>query len=150
MSTRYYNPNLGRFINADTFAATGQGLLGNNMFAYCNNNPVVHNDPTGMIMVGLLNGGIENTFGGNGWSSTTSQTATDTATAVQVAPKDVVWEQTKDDLYDLAMLLDVGIAIYTFGGSMGWIKIPKSIDKAIATGGLIAAIWGFGEYVGWW
>ena len=29
-----------RFLNADAFASTGQGLLGNNMFAYCGNNPV--------------------------------------------------------------------------------------------------------------
>ena len=29
-----------RFLNADAFASTGQGLLCNNMFAYCGNNPV--------------------------------------------------------------------------------------------------------------
>lgn len=38
---------MGRFINADAFAATGQGLLGNNMFAYCNNNPVNYTDFNG-------------------------------------------------------------------------------------------------------
>lgn len=38
---------MGRFINGDEFAATGQGLLGNNMFAYCANSPVAHVDPTG-------------------------------------------------------------------------------------------------------
>ena len=47
LSTRYYNPNLGRFLNADGFTATGQGLLGNNMFAYCSNNPVILSDSTG-------------------------------------------------------------------------------------------------------
>jgi len=31
---------MGRFINADALVSTGQGILGNNMFAYCNNNPV--------------------------------------------------------------------------------------------------------------
>ena len=29
---------MGRFLNADALVSTG-GLLGNNMFAYCNNNP---------------------------------------------------------------------------------------------------------------
>ena len=47
LQSRYYDPQLGRFINADAFASTGQGLLGNNMFAYCNNNPVLFADATG-------------------------------------------------------------------------------------------------------
>ena len=38
---------MGRFLNADAFASTGQGLLGNNMFAYCGNNPVNCSDPSG-------------------------------------------------------------------------------------------------------
>ena len=38
---------MGRFINGDALASTGQGVLGNNMFAYCGNNPVLRFDPTG-------------------------------------------------------------------------------------------------------
>lgn len=38
---------MGRFINADAFVSTGQGILGNNMFAYCGNNPVMRLDPAG-------------------------------------------------------------------------------------------------------
>lgn len=34
--SRYYDLEMGRFINADEFTSTGQGLTGNNMFAYCN------------------------------------------------------------------------------------------------------------------
>jgi RHS repeat-associated protein len=49
LQSRYYDPKIGRFINADAFASTGQGLLGNNMYAYCNNNPICHIDPTGHI-----------------------------------------------------------------------------------------------------
>ena len=47
LQSRYYKPNMGRFLNADAFAATGQGLLGNNMFAYCGNNPVLNRDTQG-------------------------------------------------------------------------------------------------------
>ena len=47
LQSRYYDPEIGRFINADAFVATGQGFVGNNMFAYCNNNPVNLLDPTG-------------------------------------------------------------------------------------------------------
>lgn len=39
LQSRYYDPQVGRFINADGLASTGQGLLGNNMFVYCLNNP---------------------------------------------------------------------------------------------------------------
>ena len=38
---------MGRFINADSLASTGQGIIGNNMFAYCLNNPVQHSDSAG-------------------------------------------------------------------------------------------------------
>ena len=47
LQSRYYYPYLCRFINADAFASTGQGLLGNNMFAYCANNPVNNTDGSG-------------------------------------------------------------------------------------------------------
>lgn len=47
LQSRYYDLNTHRFLNADAFTSTGQGLLGNNMFAYCRNNPVTRVDPTG-------------------------------------------------------------------------------------------------------
>ena len=57
LQSRYYNPQTGRFLNADEFVSTGQGFLGNNMFAYCNNNPVVCIDFSGQfpwLVIGLL------------------------------------------------------------------------------------------------
>jgi len=49
VSSRYYDPEMGRWINADAFVTTGQGFMGNNMFVYCGNNPVMFSDPTGML-----------------------------------------------------------------------------------------------------
>ena len=49
LQSRYYNPEWGRFINADALVSTGQGILGNNMFAYCLNNPVLLQDPSGSM-----------------------------------------------------------------------------------------------------
>ena len=47
LKSRYYDPEVGRFINADGYVSTGQGVLGTNMFAYCSNNPVNRIDHTG-------------------------------------------------------------------------------------------------------
>ena len=49
LQTRYYDPELGRFISADDLSYLGAGgeLLGYNLFAYCGNNPVNRTDPDG-------------------------------------------------------------------------------------------------------
>ena len=47
LQSRYYDPANRRFINADVYASTGQGFVGTNMFAYCNNKPIINSDPSG-------------------------------------------------------------------------------------------------------
>ena len=48
VSSRYYDPEIGRFINADgEISGIGGNILGYNLFAYCFNNPVNYSDPTG-------------------------------------------------------------------------------------------------------
>lgn len=64
LQSRYYNPEVGRFLNADNYPSTGQGLLGNNMFAYCGNNPVSRKDDGGEfwnVIVGAAIGAVVNT-----------------------------------------------------------------------------------------
>lgn len=55
LQSRYYDPIVKRFINADTYASTGQGFLGYNMFAYCGNCPVNNADPKGESFRSLFN-----------------------------------------------------------------------------------------------
>ncbi len=45
LQSRYYSPDIGRFINVD--GQFGKDILGSNLFAYCGNNPVNKIDPNG-------------------------------------------------------------------------------------------------------
>ena len=51
LQSRYYDPEIGRFINADTYTTTDStGILSANMYAYCENDPVMGVDPKGEII----------------------------------------------------------------------------------------------------
>ena len=52
LNQRYYNPEWGRFVNADNVIGVTGKLLSHNMFAYCNNNPVMMSDPSGNLGFG--------------------------------------------------------------------------------------------------
>lgn len=62
LKSRYYDPKIGRFLNAEPNVYTGgfdigSGLVGYNVYAYCANNPVSFSDPTGeFILTALLIG----------------------------------------------------------------------------------------------
>ncbi len=69
LQTRYYDPTICRFINADNYELVSQ-LAGSkelNMYAYCRNNPIMYTDATGegwilaLVIIGasaLIGGGI--------------------------------------------------------------------------------------------
>jgi len=46
LNSRYYDPQTGRFINAD--GQLNNSILGLNLFAYCQNNPINYTDEFGM------------------------------------------------------------------------------------------------------
>ena len=47
LNARYYDPETGRFINADSIIAVGTDIATYNMFAYCKNNPIIYSDTDG-------------------------------------------------------------------------------------------------------
>ena len=47
LNSRYYDPETGRFLNADAVIAQDSVSTGNNLFAYCRNNPIVYADHMG-------------------------------------------------------------------------------------------------------
>ena len=47
LNSRYYDPEIRRFINADGYVNANGGFIGYNMYAYCSNSPIVYKDSNG-------------------------------------------------------------------------------------------------------
>ena len=64
LMSRYYDPVVGRFLNADGILAANGDLLSFNLFTYCSNNPTNLADPAGdiaistIILIGAVVGGL--------------------------------------------------------------------------------------------
>lgn len=58
LQSRYYDPTVGRFVNADVYSSTGQGIIGHNMFAYCLNSPPSSVDSLGSVTVSAFLGAV--------------------------------------------------------------------------------------------
>ena len=71
LNARYYDSNLGRFLNPDTFDPTQAGV-GTNRYAYSGNDPVNGSDPSGHSYYVNSSGGITSTNCSNCGSSTIS------------------------------------------------------------------------------
>ena len=57
LESRYYNPKIGRFLNADGSLNANGDLISYNMYAYCGNNPVNFTKGTHEITVARVNEG---------------------------------------------------------------------------------------------
>ena len=100
LQSRYYDAEVGRFINADGYISTGQGTVGSNMFAYCGNNPVNRTDNTGRFWIGALILTAVVTVCAITLSGCTPKTSTSSA------PPDYIKEQsTKQNCYSYAFRL---------------------------------------------
>jgi len=55
LNSRYYDPQVGRFINADSIDyLEPENIQGLNLYSYCYNNPISYIDPTGHFVTSLL------------------------------------------------------------------------------------------------
>ena len=61
LGSRYYDPEVGRFVNADdpgTIFAKPQELYNKNLYAYCDNNPVIREDIQGYFPIPCIVGAV--------------------------------------------------------------------------------------------
>ena len=69
LKTRYYDPEVGRFISMDDISYLDpENINGLNLYAYCGNNPVMKVDPSGhiatLLIAAIIGGAIGGAFSG--------------------------------------------------------------------------------------
>ena len=133
MQSRYYNPTWGRFLNADAFTSTGQGILGNNMFAYCGNNPVLRADDHGTLFFTVLGAAI-----GAGVGALDAWMMGGDMDAIAKGAKAGAWSGGI-----AGAGVDVGVLVVASGGTMG-------VALGVAAGaGAISGVVGTGISTDW-
>ena len=88
LQSRYYNPEFGRFINADALLSTGDTVLSHNMYMYCNNNPINMEDGSGEFALSAI-------FGGTAIAALAKAVAATVATFAGLAAADKVATEVK-------------------------------------------------------
>lgn len=92
LNSRYYDPETGRFLNADDHIDTSAGAQNSNLFVYCGNDPINRIDPNGtdwlgwvvaaVIVVGLVAASIVTCGGAAAAAGAAAAIATGTCTMV--------------------------------------------------------------------
>lgn len=113
LNSRYYDPETGRFLNADDITYLDpETINGLNLYAYCGNNPVMNVDPNGTFLLALflilgaftVAGGI---IGG--------KVSYDNAVAAGKTGADLFWTTLKGSVIGAAFGLAVGGAVIMLG-----------------------------------
>ena len=116
LNQRCYNPEWGRFINADDLMGSVGGLQSHNVFAYCANNPVMHSDPSGREWI--IDGDIK--F----WVTSKADIIAELEGVAKSLP-----ENLRERFYDLISLAD----LYTLNMDIGFEEMTKTGDSSAAT-----------------
>ncbi len=146
LQSRYYDPAISRFINADSYGSTGQGFLGTNMFAYCNNNPIKYADYPGTLMVSVTEESEGN------WKILNQIFEDATGHGVPVPMEQHVWEDAVAVIIHVEVQENVGYensALLSREEAMFWTVAGIAatiggIVAAIPTGGTSLALTGLG------
>ncbi len=135
LQSRYYDPAVCRFLNADSYASTGQSYLGYNTFAYCGNNPINRTDADGEfwdIVFDVISLGfsvadvVQNPSDPMAWAGLAGDvvdvvvpfvSGVGEATKAVGAVADVV--DAADEVHDMAKIVDNVDDVYNTGRTIG-------------------------------
>jgi RHS repeat-associated protein len=62
LNSRYYDPEIARFMSQDTYTGNARDPLSLNLYTYCYNNPIRYYDPTGYV---VTQADIDNAYANN-------------------------------------------------------------------------------------
>ena len=144
LQTRYYDPEVGRFLNRDSVQyADPETINGLNLYAYCLNNPVEYADPTGhFILTTLIVAGLATSFVVGFATSTISQ-------GIQYGWDEINWWQSLvDGLFATASaaLAATGIGVLAsigIGAALGfgqYVADSAFHDQSLSLEGALSAI----------
>ncbi|MBR4858835.1 MAG: RHS repeat-associated core domain-containing protein [Clostridia bacterium] len=144
LQSRYYDPEICRFINADSLLIAGNDYIqGTNRYAYCINNPIVFADRNGYAydyVLGTFDSGTEELFAAIGALATVCGAANYimeygmglgySESAITESLEDFLL-RTKplyDDIFDLASIMLIGVKV--MDGSAWWLNMSSTIGTA--------------------
>ena len=138
LQTRYYDPEVGRFLNRDSVEyADPETINGLNLYAYCLNNPVGYADPTGSFpILGFILGIMA--IGGLITTACGVATGNNVATAVGLS------------LITIPALISGGLAVSlltSFGVKMGLTTIALGLGTALFASAEIQQASGNGNWL---
>jgi RHS repeat-associated protein len=132
LQSRYYNPETGRFINADGIVQSSDTILGLNMYSYAENNPVMNMDPTGYNCVYQDVDGDGDFFdqdggpcggGGNYWNSRGTYTSwTSGAPYGSSGVRGGYSSYSYNDVYSTGINSGMGNMISSHGPASSWMN----------------------------
>ena len=136
LNSRYYDPEIGRFINIDDISIINESkelLNGLNLFIYCNDNPIMHTDTNGQSWLSDLFGWIL-----NGILAVAAVVAIVVVAAGVVASGGLLGGILLGA--GIGVLTSMGASIYAQGGFVN--ANPWQVLKAGVIGGVIGAVTG--------
>ncbi len=165
LQSRYYDAKICRFLNADIYVSTGQGVIGFNMFAYCRNQSPTRVDDEGTVDqdcvseeedlldeswedgkgagggTGPTNSGSSGYGGYGGYSSSTAQSSSKGAcfiagTMVKTAEGDVPIED-----------IEVGDLVYAHNPETGETKLKEVANTFVNEATELVHVFANGEEI---